>query len=156
VPTDKVILERAQSLCNEACYTVALQCRRLRSQEPEDNAFIFRWWADLQFLIIALRRLRRAAELGENISSVSTVLKEAIRDFDHALPNIKKIRNVGEHIDQYVLDAPKRHHKDVHRGELQVGHWDGTVFTWLGTDLNIDAALDAAEKLFLTVQQLRI
>src|SRR5579859_2833960 len=55
-PSDAAILERAKSLSNEACFTVSLQHRRLRTTEPEDQVFVFRWWADLQFLIVALRR----------------------------------------------------------------------------------------------------
>ncbi len=55
------ILERARSLCSEGCFAVALQHRRLRSKEPEDEVFILRWWTDLQFLIVSLRRLRRSA-----------------------------------------------------------------------------------------------
>ena len=62
-PSDAAILERARSLATEAISTVALQRRRPRSTEPEDGVFVFRWWADLQFLIVALRRLRRAAQL---------------------------------------------------------------------------------------------
>lgn len=56
------MLERARSLANEATFTVALQRRRVRSKEPEDDAFVVRWWADRQLFIVALRRLRRAAE----------------------------------------------------------------------------------------------
>lgn len=57
---DAAALERAKSLANWACYTIALQRRRLQSGEPEDETFIFRWWADLEFLVVTLRRLRRA------------------------------------------------------------------------------------------------
>jgi len=35
--SDKSILLRAVSLCNEACFAVDLQHRRLRSTEPEDD-----------------------------------------------------------------------------------------------------------------------
>jgi hypothetical protein len=44
-----------------------------------------------------------------------------------------------------------RQHKEVHRDELQSGSWDGTVFTWLGVELDIDVALKAAEVLFAAV-----
>jgi hypothetical protein len=48
-------------------FTVALQRRRTRSNEPEDEGFVMRWWADLHFFIVALRRLRRAAELASRV-----------------------------------------------------------------------------------------
>jgi hypothetical protein len=150
-PSDAVILERAKSFCNEACFTVALQHRRLRSSEPEDEIFLFRWHADLQFLIVALRRMRRAVELAARVPQVSTALKAAIEEFDKALPGLTKMRNVGEHIDDYLLGAGRL--KEVQRGELQVSAWDGTVFSWLDVELDIDAALKAAETLFAVLAQ---
>lgn len=151
-PPDAVILERAKSLCNEACFTVALQKRRLQSAEPEDGVFIFRWWADFQFLIVALYRLRRAAELAKKVSGVRKVMKRAISEFDKSLPNLRKMRDVGEHIDAYAIDAQTRHHEGVNRRQLQVGSWDGRVFRWLEHELDIHIAQKAASKLFQAVK----
>ncbi len=145
-PSEAAILERMLSLCNEACFTVALQRRRLRTVEPEDAKFVFRWWADLQFLIVALRRLRRSAALGVRIPSVSERVTRAIDAFDKMLPDLAKMRNIGEHVDDYAVDAPKRRYADVDRKQLQVGTWDGTVYRWIG-ELNVDVAHEAAEQL---------
>jgi len=41
-PTEAATLERARSLCDHALWTVALQIRRIRSTEPEDDEFLFR------------------------------------------------------------------------------------------------------------------
>jgi hypothetical protein len=144
-------LERARSLANEAMFTVSLQCRRIRSKEPEDDVFVMRWWADLQFLIVALRRLRRAAELAIRVEPVKDVLSLALRTFDDALPQLAIMRKVGEHIDDYALDSSKRRHKNVGRGLLQVGSWDGDTYHWLGKSLNIDAAHEAAYRLFSAI-----
>jgi len=151
MPSDAVILERAKSFCNEACFTIALQHRRLRTVEPEDGYFLFRREADLHFLIIALRRLRRATELAGRIPQVSACLKPALEEFDRNLPNLAKMRNVGEHFDDYLLGSGRL--QEVQRGALQVSTWDGTVFNWLGVDLDIDVALGAAESLFKAVSQ---
>ena len=51
------------------------------------------------------------------------------------------MRNVGEHIDAYVTGGGRV--KTVHRRELQVSRWDGTVYEWLGEKLDIDEALRA-------------
>src|ERR1039457_2421145 len=102
-PSDAVILERAKSFCHEAIFTVALQHRRLRATEPEDQIFIFRWHADLQFFIVALRRLRRAAELGAEVPHESVTLRAALTAFDNRLPGLARMRNVGEHINDYML-----------------------------------------------------
>jgi hypothetical protein len=61
------------------------------------------------------------------------------------------MRNVGEHIDDYAVDSPKRQHKEVRRQDLQVGTWDGTTYEWLGDSLNIDTAHEAAYALFVAV-----
>jgi hypothetical protein len=116
-PSDPAILERAHSLANKAVHTVALQHRRLRGAEPEDDTFIFRWWADLQFLIVALRRLRRAAQLASHVPTVTNDIDQALRQFDRALPGLATMRNIGEHIDDYALETPRRRH-NVGRREL--------------------------------------
>ncbi len=152
-PSDEAVLERASSLANEAIHIVALQRRRLRSSEPEDDSFVFRYWADLQFFIISLRRLRRTAELANKVQAVSSPLSAALKKFDDSVPALKIMRNVGEHIDDYALDDPKRHHKNINRQSLQVGTWDGTTFEWLDAKLNIDEAHDAAIDLYQAVQK---
>jgi hypothetical protein len=132
-------------------FTIALQHRRLLTPEPEDKVFIFRWHADLQFFIVALRRLRRAVELGAEVRSVSDDLRAALVAFDGRLPGLAKMRNVGEHINDYMLGDGRV--ADVQRGHLQLSRWEGAVFSWLGVDLDADAALAAAETLFEAVKQ---
>lgn len=151
-PSDGAILERSKSLCNQACWTISLQRRRLDSVEPEDEDFLFRPWADFQFLIVALRRLRRAAELGRQVALVRRHVTAAIRDFDRALPYLAKMRNVGEHVDDYASDRPNRKHADVDRKQLQVGARHGALFEWLGHTVDIFAAEDAAGRLFGAVR----
>ncbi len=41
----------------------------------------------------------------------------------------------------------------ITRGDLQVSTWEDGVFTWLGVELDVDAALAAAETLFDVVKQ---
>jgi len=147
-PSDAAILERAVSLAHEAALTVALQRRRLRSDEPEDEVFPGRWWVDAQFLIVALRRLRRAAELAQKVAAAERAVKTAVSDFDLALPGIREMRNVGEHIDSYAVDDPNGHHSVVRRQELQVGSWDGTTYSWLNHELDVDVAEAAALDLY--------
>lgn len=81
---------------------------------------------------------------------VSSRLRAALVEFDDRLPGLAKKRNVGEHIDDYVIGDGRA--KDVQRGDLQVSTWDGTVFNWLRVELDIDAALEAAETLFEAVK----
>jgi hypothetical protein len=145
-PSDLIILERASSFANEAMFTIDLQRRRLRSKEVEDSAFVFRWWVDLQFFIIALRRLRRSAELACRVPSVTPQVSAALKEFDDSLPALATMRNVGEHIDDYVLE--KGHSKHIDGGMLQVGTWDGSTYEWLGEKMNVDVAHSAALRLY--------
>jgi hypothetical protein len=108
--------------------------------------FVFRGWADFQFLIVALRRLRHAAELATRVSSVRVLVEDAIREFDQALPGLRKMRNVGEHIDAFAVD--KGRDRTVSRLQLQVGQMNQKTIHWLGEQLDTDVALDAAQKLF--------
>lgn len=146
-------------MANDAIHGVALQCRRLGSTEPEDDTFVMRWWTDLQFMIVALRRLRRAAELAARSTSAAHDVRAALTAFDAALPSLKTMRNVGEHIDSYALDSPRRHGKSIDRRQLEVGEWDGTTFRWLRQrdgryhELNTSVALAAAERLYDAVRR---
>ncbi len=151
-PSDAATLERAKRLGNKAMFTIALQRRRLRSKEPEDEEFVFRFWADLEFLIIALRRLRRAALVAQKVPSASGSMKAAIDAFDAALPGLNEMRNVSEHVEQYAVDEPSRHHLHISRKQLEVAAWDGTVFSWLDRQLNIDTAFTTAENLFVAIR----
>lgn len=150
MPSDAATMERAHSLANEAIHMVALQRRRLQSDEPEDQAFIFRRWADFQFLVISLRRLRLAGVLAAQPEASRTMIESAISKFDEALPGLQKMRNVGEHIDEYAIE--KGRDRSVSRRALQVGSVGSTKFEWLGSSLNADDALAAAEGLYCAIK----
>ncbi len=145
-PSDAATVERALRFANIAMFTIALQRRRLRSVEPEDERFPFRWWADFEFLITALRRMRRAAELAAKAPSVRGEIEAAIAAFDNAVPDLLAMRNVAEHIEDYGVDDPRRRLRDVDRGKLEVSTWGPTV-QWLGRELNVDDAHAAASAL---------
>lgn len=154
-PTDAVIIERAFSMALEASETVVLQANRVQRDEPEDAKFIFRAWADWQFLLIALWRLRRTATIATRVASVGSDVQKAIDQFDSLLPQLRVMRNVIEHIDNYVVESSQRHHKAVDRKGLQVGSWDDTTFTWHidgEQTLDLKVALPAAQDLFTAVK----
>ena len=154
-PSDTATLERARSLANELVYTVALQCRRLKTAEPEDDEFVFRVWADWQFLIVALSRLRHVGVLAKRVEEVADEIQRALIAFDAALPSLQLMRNVGEHLDKYAIDQG---HGEISRKALQVGSWTDADLFWLREGvgnapeskpltLNSVVALDASRKL---------
>lgn len=149
-PTDPALLERALSLCNQEIFTVHLQFRRLHTDEPEDRSFVFRKWADFQFFIVALQRLRRSALIAANVQAVSSLIERGIKAFDKALPGLIAMRNVSEHIDEYAIDRGRN--TDIFRSQLQVSTQEGNTFYWLGHTINITGAVKAAEDLFIVVR----
>ena len=54
---------RARRLANTLVWTIDLQVHRLKSEESKDKEFVFRKWADFEFLVITLIRLRKVANL---------------------------------------------------------------------------------------------
>jgi hypothetical protein len=136
-------------MANRALWTARLQRRRLSTTEPEDNEFVFRFWADLEFLILALWHIRIAALLARRVAIVSLTIQAAIDQFDAALPGLRTMRNVIEHLDEYGVDIGRQ--QDISRKQLQVGAWDGVTFQWLALKLNVDDAVAAGKALNLAV-----
>jgi hypothetical protein len=157
-PSDEATLERCCRMADIELQAALLQRRRLRTSEPEDDDFVLRWWADLQFFILTLWRLRRAASLLRSTCHWSNAVRSALASFDEATPSLRIMRNVGEHADAYAVDSPQRHEKGVDRQQLEAAGWNGQIFGWLQkTDgnyhtLNVDAALDAADALHRAIR----
>ena len=151
-PEPEATFERARRLANLSMWTVSLQCRRLRTHEPEDNDFVFRRLADFDFLVVALTRLRRAAVIAAKVQETKQIVSDAVKLFDLALPGLKKIRDVAEHIDEYAVDSGRD--RSVMRQELEVSllTQDGMTLNWLGSSINADKALNASQALFAAIQ----
>lgn len=149
-PSDAAIYERARRLASNAMWTISLQRRRLKTKEPEDQEFVFRLWADFQFFIVALTRLRRAAQLATKAPVLRNAVRQALVDFDAVLPMLKPMRDAAEHIDDYAMDQGRN--STVSRGSLEVWASDETTFHWLNYELNTDTALSAALQLFQAIQ----
>jgi hypothetical protein len=145
-PTSAATYERARRLANLSLWTISLQYRRLNSIEPEDDKFILRKWSDFLFFIVALTRLRRAANLAAKIPEISPQMRKAIKTFDVAFPNLKTMRDVAEHIDDYACDCG--HDASISRYSLEVSSFDGDDWKWLGFEINIKNALDSSVCLF--------
>ena len=145
-PSDAATYERARRLANLALWTVQMQRRRLNSEEPEDKEFVFRTWSDFQFLIVALTRLRRAAVLAAKIAPIKGRMRHALSTFDTALPHLKTMRDVAEHIDDYSVDAG--HNRGISRKSLEVASSDGETWNWLDSSINANEAMSASIQLF--------
>ncbi len=70
----------------------------------------------------------------------------ALKSFDAALPNLKIMRDVAEHIDDYAVDSGKD--RNISRKSLEVGSSDGEVWQWLDFEIDASKALSASFALF--------
>ena len=138
--------EDARSLANIAVWSVELQIHRLKAEETEIPDFVMQPVVDFHFLVIALTRLRKAAELAAKTTDISAALKE----FDETLPDLKKIRNVLEHIDEYRLGEGRN--KNVKANELQTVILNHDQIFWSGYEINPVKALQASDRLFNAIK----
>jgi len=167
-------LEMAHSAANDAVRAVAMQHARISDALPEDEKFFadrgFRKEVDLRFLVLALRWLREACSIAAGITQ-DRVLMAALDRFDSAVPGCKDMRDVGEHLRDYLRGRGKLQRPEVRQarasrgGNPDVGRqealgvrvWEaatgcgGTRFTWAGMDIDVDQALTTAEALYASL-----
>lgn len=153
-PSDLMILDRALTFGLEGLQAADVQLKRARKEAPDEPGGAFLWWIDLQFFIVALRRLRRGAELALRVPHQRSAVQEAIKAFDQAVPNLLLLRNVGEHIDDYAVG--EGFDSTIRWRSLQVGGWDGETLEWLGTKLNAETALSAGRELVGEIEWARM
>lgn len=152
-PSDSATYERAMRFANQAMWTIDLQHRRLTTAEPEDARFALRKWSDFSFFIVAITRLRRAAELASKIPSIREPVRRSLDLFDGEMPSLRTMRNVAEHFDEYALDAGRD--RRISRKSLEVVSSDSRTWCWLDSELNIDQARSAGLKLFKALKAVR-
>jgi hypothetical protein len=133
MPDWPLVLGHALRQAEDASWTVALQCRRLKADDAGEARRGLRLWADLQMLLVALRRLRRSAELAALAPMVGDDLCVAIAAFDRPLPDLWRLENIETSFEC----APVAVADD----------WSGPVIRWPGGALNIDEALGCSEAL---------
>jgi hypothetical protein len=140
------VYEDARILANIAVWAVQLQINRLRSEKNEIPEFVMQSVVDFHFLVTALTRLGKAAELVAAFSNISREIKQ----FDDSLPDLSKIRNVQEHIDEYRLG--EGHNKQINANELLTIVLDHDRLAWLGYEIRVDVALRVCDCLFQAIR----
>lgn len=160
-------LERAARLANKSIFAIRLQLTRIRASgtvatsDDVDDAIMQRW-ADSEFLIIALWRLRTTAHIAASVSSVKNSMAAAIEEFDRQLPHLQMMRHVSQHLDDYAIDHPTRRRQRmpgstefVGRRVLEVAGLGNGEFNWLRGRVNFADAEAAANALYATVLKAR-
>jgi hypothetical protein len=142
-PSEEDILSRALVFAMDGLHAAELQLERAREETRIDERS--RWEIDLQFFIVAIRRLRRGVEIGRWAETYRDVLQDALHAFDAALPNLMLFRDAGEHIDEYAVGAGN--HSSVRWRQVQVTSWDYPILEWLDLKMNVEDALQARRDL---------
>lgn len=80
------------------------QLARLSAVRPDDSLQdVLAYGADVDLALVLLLRLRRAAVLIKTHVEGGDRLKDAIAAFDSAVPDLKQLRDIYEHFDDYIL-----------------------------------------------------
>ena len=165
-PTDAQTLGRAARLAGNAIFAVRLQLARLRksridpTSDEVDDA-ILRRWADSEFLIIALWRLRTVAQIAASVGAAKEIIGGAITKFDQQLPDLQTMRHVSQHLDDYATDHPRRRQRMpgsavlIGRRLLEVAGLGDEEFQWLRGRLNFADAEAAANALYSAILKTR-
>jgi hypothetical protein len=157
-------LALARSAANDAIRAVALQ--RDRIKDRDDDAYFasagFRQEVDVAFLLLALRWLREACQLVCELTR-DRALAEAVGDFDGRLPGARDLRDVREHLRDYIRGDGKLQADTTAPGRLVsvgslgkrtwLGHDELSHFIWAGTEIRLDDAIPAAESLFQAMRE---
>jgi hypothetical protein len=157
-------LALARSTANDAIRAVALQRDRIKNRD--DDAYFalagFRQEVDVAFLLLALRWLREACQLVAELIG-DKALAEALGDFDRRLPQARDLRDVREHIRDYIKGRGKLQREATAPDRLVLpgslgtrtwlGHDELSHFIWAGKEIRLDDALPAAEVLFQAMRE---
>jgi hypothetical protein len=160
-------VERAARLASNSIFAIRLQLTRIRISrivaisDDVDDAVMQRW-ADSEFLIIALWRLRTTARIAASVSPVRDSMTAAIERFDLRLPHLQVMRHVSQHLDDYAIDHPTRRRQRkpgsaefVGRRLLEVPGLSADEFNWLHGKLNFADAEAAANALYAAIRKAR-
>ena len=145
------LYEDTRHLANIAVWAVALQVKRLGAEEPDFADFPHQPLVDFHFLVTALTQVRQLAEALTAIDEMQPTIEEAIQSFDREVPQLRAIRNVLEHIGDYVRG--RGHNNAVPYGGLFTIVLDPDCIKWLDYELRPSAALAASEALFNVIRE---
>ena len=144
---EQAILEDARTMANIAVWSVELQIQRITSQKLDIPDFVMQPIIDFHFLVTALSRLKNSAELASKVIDIT----DGIRQFDLSLPDLRKVRNVLEHIDEYR--EGKGRNKEVARNAILTINFEGQHIHWLGYKINIEEAMSASQLLYSAISE---
>jgi hypothetical protein len=157
-PSTSAALDRAARIATDASAAIDMQIGRIQTGLRSNNAdTVWNVFIDIEFLIAALWKMRLAGKLARSALEESWT---AVGEFETAVPHLKLMRDVLQHIDDYGQDAESRKHHHPRTGRRigrrllhsQLGFNDKS-FDWLGGTLNFEDARTAALQLESAIRQ---
>ena len=129
-------MELTHSAANDAIRGIAMQFFAAAG---------FRREVDLQLLLVLVVRLRRLVGLAAKLTR-NRVLGEALAEFDERFPTARQMRNVSEHLDDYIEGRGHRQALAPHES-LGVRIWGAPpggemTFEWAGETIALGGRRD--------------
>ena len=146
----KALYEDARILANIYVHAVAMQISRVRQKVSDSDQFVMRPFADLEFLLVTLVRLKRAACAIREVPVAREAMQQAIKEYDKRLPALKDLRNITEHYDDYLLEQGRI--SKVDRSGLLTKTMSPESIDWMGYRMNLNEIMAAAEALFQEIK----
>lgn len=159
-PSASALLARSARLANDATVAIDMQIGRIRdSFHSRDPDVTWTAFIDIEFLISSLWKMRLAGKLAQSVMGPSWT---ALGEFDAAIPHLKLMRDVMQHIDEYGQDGDGRRHLSPCTGR-RIGRrllhsqmrFGNNGFNWLGGTLDFDQAHDASLLLLSAIRTAR-
>ena len=159
VPDDDWIAyyEDTRTMANNYVYAVERQISRIRELPSADESFVMRQFVDVEFLLVALTRLRRAVCALQKIPAAAEKAKLAIAQFDQRVPHVKDLRDITEHYDDYLArnGRNRRMSADRVRRGLLTKEMTQEQTQWMGYTIYFDECMEAALELFENIKIMR-
>jgi hypothetical protein len=147
--TDLALVKHAMTDAAQWMVAVNMQHHRILEHLDDDIPTPFPRRADFQFFLVSLTRLRRAISFAAKVDQLKQALSDRIVEFDGHVPFLSRLRNIGEHFDDYT--AGRGRGTQVKRAQLRSSGWaDGSdaCVTWLGEKVHLAEVRAAAENLY--------
>jgi hypothetical protein len=142
-------VERQLERVREANYRHRLNHSPNQQEHRPDSEAEWKLHCDVYFLALAIRRVLMFHDLFAKQSS-DPRLAEIRHAFDQAAPKAKVLRDFLEHLDEYLLDSPRKHRKVPGRAApIPRSTWgaDNVVVQFGNDELDITLAAVAAVQL---------
>ena len=165
-PQRDIIQEKGEWLaaCDDALivaknfeFAVVMQISRVREERADVEPFVMRSFVDLEFLLVALTRLRRAANVINSFPYTETKLSQAMEKYDRRLSGLKQLRNITEHYDDYLLkkDRGKIINLKLIRSGYMTKCMSYDCVEWMDFKLDLDECQAASEELYTSMKAAR-